>query len=56
MLISLKNFNIQFPKTRDFDVRQQGPMIVSDWCQDGNTSSRMITEVKHLELDQFSDG
>ena len=25
-------------------------------CQDGNTSSRNITEVKHLELKQFSDG
>ena len=25
-------------------------------CQDGNTSSRTITEVKHLELKQFSDG
>ena len=23
---------------------------------DGNTSSRTITEVKHLELNQFSDG
>ena len=25
-------------------------------CQDGNTSSRVIAEVKHLELNQFSDG
>ena len=25
-------------------------------CQDGNTSSHTITEVKHLELNQFSDG
>ena len=29
---------------------------VSGWCQNGNTSSRAITEVKHLELNQFSDG
>ena len=29
---------------------------VSGWCQDGNTSSRTITEVKHLELNQFSGG
>ena len=28
----------------------------SGWCQYGNTSSRMVTEVKHLELKQFSDG
>ena len=26
---------------------------VSDWCQDGYASSPMITEVKHLELNQF---
>ena len=32
------------------------PRLVSGWCQDGNTSSRTITEVKHLELNQFSDG
>ena len=29
---------------------------VSSWCQDGNTRSRMITEVKQFELNQFSDG
>ena len=29
---------------------------VSGWCQDGHTSSRMITEVKHLKLNQFSVG
>ena len=28
----------------------------SGLCQDGNTSSRTITEVKHLELNQLSDG
>ena len=28
----------------------------SGLCQDGNTSSRVITEVKHLELNQLSDG
>ena len=28
----------------------------SGLCQDGNTSSRVITEVKHLELNQFSVG
>ena len=26
----------------------------SGLCQDGNTSSRVITEVKHLGLNQFS--
>ena len=30
--------------------------FVSGWCQDGNTSSCTITEVKHLELYQCSDG
>ena len=30
--------------------------FVSGWCQDGNTSSRAITEVKHLELNQSSEG
>ena len=35
---------------------QDGHTMVSGWCQDGNTSSRTITEVKHLELNQFSDG
>ena len=29
---------------------------VSGWCEDGNTSSRTITEVKQLELNQFSFG
>ena len=29
---------------------------VSGWCQDGNTSSCTITEVKQLELNLFSDG
>ena len=29
---------------------------VSGWCHDGSTSSRSITEVKHLELKQFSGG
>ena len=29
---------------------------VSGWCQDGNTSSRAITEVKHLDLNQSSGG
>ena len=28
----------------------------SGLCQDGNTSSRVITEVTHLELNQFSVG
>ena len=27
-----------------------------DWCQDGITSSRTITEVKNCELSQFSNG
>ena len=31
-------------------------MKVSGLCQDGNTSSREITEVKHLELNQSSYG
>ena len=30
--------------------------LSSGLCQDGNTSSRVITEVKHLELNQFSVG
>ena len=30
--------------------------IYRGWCQDGNTSSRKITEVKHLELNRFSNG
>ena len=34
----------------------KGCWIVSGWCQDGNTSSRAITEVKHLELNQSSEG
>ena len=34
-----------------------GPLEVSGWCQDGNTSTYfMITEVKHLDFNQFSDG
>ena len=31
-------------------------MNVSGGCQDGNTSSHMTTIVKHLELNQFSEG
>ena len=30
--------------------------IVGGWCQDGNTSSRVITEVKQFERNQSSDG
>ena len=40
-------------------VKKKSLMViwsVSGWCQDGNTSSRTITEVKHLELNQFSVG
>ena len=33
-----------------------GAIEVSGGCQDGSTSSRMITQVKHLELNQFSVG
>ena len=28
--------------------------LVTGWCKDWNTSSHTITEVKHLELNQFS--
>ena len=31
-------------------------LFVTGWYQDGNTISRTITEVTHLELNQFSDG
>ena len=31
-------------------------VIVNVWCQDGNTSSRGMTEVQHLDLNQSSDG
>ena len=30
--------------------------LISGRGQDGNSSSRAITEVKHLKLNQFSDG
>ena len=30
--------------------------FTSGWCQDENTSTSMITGVKHIELNQFSDG
>ena len=29
---------------------------ISSWCQEGNTSSHEITEVKYFELNQFYDG
>ena len=35
---------------------QQDESSVSGWCQDWNNSSCTITEVKHLELNQFLDG
>ena len=40
-------------------IMKRGPTlvhVVSGWCHDGNTSSRATSEVKHLELNQSSDG
>ena len=43
-------------RVRKNDVNKQNGKSLSAANVDGNTSSCIITEVKHLELNQFSDG
>ena len=53
--IKIQPILIKPSNNKTFRTKVMNILSVSGWCQDGNTSSRVITEVQHLELNQPSD-